>query len=277
MASSDDDEDLKAAIALSLADQAASPSGSRSPVHNHAAGHSKRNPIVVDLIDDSDEADEEYMPEAARSRTTSLTEAPDEEDATKPGDPETVPSSEAVHGHVQASDTVKTSFQLLDRKKMEEERLARLKRKASVSPPRLRRDKQRAPCPVSPPRPRREKEPRQCPESGPPVSSSTKDLQENTIDQRPATVRPASEAAVHLPSTSSGLQFPHGVVRKTWAFGYPREDDIKIEEVLQKNDLSTAVLSAFQWDVEWLMSKIDLNKTKMIFVMQAKDEATVGA
>jgi hypothetical protein len=47
----------------------------------------------------------------------------------------------------------------------------------------------------------------------------------------------------------SGIQYPNGVVKKTWAFGYDRQgDDIKIEEVLQKSDLELAVLSAFQLD-----------------------------
>lgn len=54
------------------------------------------------------------------------------------------------------------------------------------------------------------------------------------------------------------LQFPDGAVKRTWAFGYPREnDDIKIEEVIQKQNLELAILSAFQIDAEWITSKLN--------------------
>ncbi|OBT73845.1 hypothetical protein VF21_06701 [Pseudogymnoascus sp. 05NY08] len=67
----------------------------------------------------------------------------------------------------------------------------------------------------------------------------------------------------------SGVQYPHGVVKQTWAFGFPRSGDIKIEEVLQKNDLDLAVLSSFQWDQEWILSKLNMARTKLILVAQA--------
>lgn len=69
-----------------------------------------------------------------------------------------------------------------------------------------------------------------------------------------------------------GIQFPNGTVKKTWAYGYPRQDDIKIEEVLQKEDLELAVLSAFQWDEEWILRKLNMRKTKVICVVQAESE-----
>jgi hypothetical protein len=53
-------------------------------------------------------------------------------------------------------------------------------------------------------------------------------------------------------------------VKKTWAYGYPREDDIKIEEVFQKADLELAVLSAFQVEPEWVESKLN-QTTKIIW------------
>ncbi|KAG9239404.1 tyrosyl-DNA phosphodiesterase domain protein [Amylocarpus encephaloides] len=73
-------------------------------------------------------------------------------------------------------------------------------------------------------------------------------------------------------SVAPGIQYPDGVVKKTWAYGFPRQgDDIKIEEVLQKSDLEHAVLSAFQIDAEWIQTKLDV-KTKVIWVLQAKTE-----
>ncbi|KAF1810319.1 phospholipase D/nuclease [Eremomyces bilateralis CBS 781.70] len=67
--------------------------------------------------------------------------------------------------------------------------------------------------------------------------------------------------------------FPNvrGLLRKTWVFGQPRDNDIKIEEVLRPSDLRLAVLSAFQWDMEWILNKVKPT-TKLVFVMEAKEE-----
>ncbi len=65
-------------------------------------------------------------------------------------------------------------------------------------------------------------------------------------------------------------------MKKTWVYGQARlGDDIKIEEVLQKTQLELAVLSSFQWDEDWLMSKVDITRTKLILVAFAADEAQV--
>ncbi|KAI8298522.1 Tyrosyl-DNA phosphodiesterase 1 [Colletotrichum sp. SAR11_59] len=69
------------------------------------------------------------------------------------------------------------------------------------------------------------------------------------------------------------LPFAKGAFRRTWARGYPRTGDIKIEEVLQKEQLQLAVLSSFQWDEEWLLSKIDCRRTKMVLVAYAANDA----
>jgi hypothetical protein len=69
-----------------------------------------------------------------------------------------------------------------------------------------------------------------------------------------------------------GVHFLEGVVKKTWAQGYARENDIKIDEILQKNDLKFAVLSAFQWDTEWILRKLDLGMTRLVCVVQAESE-----
>lgn len=75
-------------------------------------------------------------------------------------------------------------------------------------------------------------------------------------------------------SASTTLQYPNGVIKRTWAFGHARTgNDIKIEEVLEKSTLRIGVLSAFQWDTEWILSKINMAQSKLIFVMQAKEQA----
>jgi hypothetical protein len=143
----------------------------------------------------------------------------------------------------------------LDRKKMEEERLARLgKRKASQLD-----DGQPSVRPIQRPR-----------MAGSPSMPSTAAPREEAKPMEPKVAAPASTPA------PCRLPFPQGVVKKTWAFGRPRQgDDIKIEEVLQKHQLQLAVLSSFQWDEEWMLSKVDLARTKLILVAFAVDEAQV--
>lgn len=69
-------------------------------------------------------------------------------------------------------------------------------------------------------------------------------------------------------NTLSGIQYLNGVVKKTWVRGCPRQgDDIKIEEVLQKEDLDFAVLSAYQVDPDWVISKLE-PKTKVVMVLR---------
>ena len=128
------------------------------------------------------------------------------------------------------------SFLGLDRKAMEQERLAR-KRKASVSPPPPRKAaKESAACTAS--------------------SSRANDIHN-----------------LHPPMSPEPL-YLDGVVKKTWASGHERNVDINIEEVLQRNNLNLAVLSSFQWDVQWLLSKLDTRTTQLYLVMQAKGDAT---
>ncbi|KAK6004900.1 hypothetical protein QM012_007679 [Aureobasidium pullulans] len=89
----------------------------------------------------------------------------------------------------------------------------------------------------------------------------------------PPTSRPAKKIKEQS-GESPALQYPHGIVKKTWAFGHARgNNDIKIEEVLEKSTLRTALLSAFQWETNWIMAKLNLQQTKVIMVMQADNDA----
>ena len=135
----------------------------------------------------------------------------------------------------------------LDRKQMEQERLARKRKASSDSPP--------------PPRKTGAK-------GRPPAILPT---QETTTAVLPAAALPIVTSA----SSGKGPVFLEGTVKKTWAFGHERKgDDIKLEEVLQKHDLCLAVLSSFQWDIDWLLAKINTINTHLTLVMQAKDQST---
>lgn len=95
--------------------------------------------------------------------------------------------------------------------------------------------------------------------------------------QRSISPLPTSRSAKRIREQSDespSLQYPRGTVKKTWAFGHARStNDIKIEEVLEKSTLRTALLSAFQWDTNWIMAKLNLQQTKVIMVMQADNDA----
>ena len=160
---------------------------------------------------------------------------------------ETAPKSDGISG---LAATVQACGILgLDRATMERERLARAKkRKASISPP----------APAS----KRMN-----------TSGTGAQKRSPVISQKSSQKSHDSENVVTdaLPN----LRFPRGRVLKTWAFGHPRGgDDIKLEEVLRKDDLQLAVLSSFIWDTEWLFRKLDLSRTRVICAMQAKDEMT---
>ncbi|KAL3448542.1 tyrosyl-DNA phosphodiesterase-domain-containing protein [Aspergillus insuetus] len=247
-----EDEALRAAIAASLEDV-------QTPVQTQANNNVKS---VVDLTGDSDDDDNDVMPPFPKSKSvigsetsrevSVLDDADEDEDleraialslkaASGQDNPwaETVTIS-PVKKQIQTKDEVlpensAQSFLSMDRKKMEEERLARLaKRKAEDGPG---------------PDQRNVKQPR--------IEASVQHTQ------------------ISGPSSAPSIQFPDGTVKKTFAFGYRRtHEDIKIEEVLQKSNLELAVLSSFMWDMDWLFSKVDLRNTRFIMVMQAKDDAT---
>ncbi|KAF2863232.1 phospholipase D/nuclease [Piedraia hortae CBS 480.64] len=138
----------------------------------------------------------------------------------------------------------------LDRKAMEEERLARLaSRKRTISPPPLR---------------------------GPSKLARVEPSGSRGLATAPTRTSEISHSRSE--KSNSGLAYPDGVVKKTWAYGHSRNgQDVKIEEVLEPSTLRTAVLSSFQWDVEWVLSKLRTppsgGSTKCVFVMHAKEDA----
>lgn len=103
----------------------------------------------------------------------------------------------------------------------------------------------------------------------PPALSSQSRMTAVTRDD----IKPENPQPRPIAASRPDLKYPAGVVLKTWAFGHERTgNDIKIEEVLEKRTLRTAVLSAFQWNTQWLFPKLELPRTKLILIMQAKTE-----
>jgi hypothetical protein len=148
----------------------------------------------------------------------------------------------------------------IDRKQMEQERLARLaKRKAESSPP------------LGQPAPKASKI-----TDHQPLSTAHASLpQKATVPH--AYIASATNDSRDQPTAKPLMQYPLGLVKKTHVAKKLRTgNDITIEEVLQSADLNVAVLSSFMWDIEWLFSKFDTRKTRFILMMGAKEEATVS-
>ncbi|KAG6991123.1 hypothetical protein G7Y79_00057g091050 [Physcia stellaris] len=140
----------------------------------------------------------------------------------------------------------------LNRKAMEEERLSRKRKAASISPP----------------------PPRKAPKTASTAPATKAVTKFNNLTIPTSDPSSLAKPATTTPDTK-GLIFPLGTIKKTWAFRHARVgNDIKIEEILQRSTLTLAVLSSFQWDVEWLLTKVDIRNTKVVMVMQAHDEAT---
>ncbi|GME48188.1 Phospholipase d nuclease [Neofusicoccum parvum] len=70
-------------------------------------------------------------------------------------------------------------------------------------------------------------------------------------------------------------QYLDGTIKRTWAYGCARGNDIKLEEVLQKTDLTHLLVSTFNFDVEWWMNKIDFSTVKQTWIVGAQDDEQV--
>lgn len=231
MEDSDDDEQLRQAIALSIQDQTSSSKPPLRPVHPIA------NREIISLDSDDDELSVQTNPKLKFQIDLHSEDIP----STAP--PEKLPQNSLG----------------LDRRAMEQERLAR-KRRADGTPL-CAQDSVLESRSIQAP------------------IQNTSHRPEKRIAQPPQQDKPPHTSTPQALSSSSkilkraGPVFLDGAVKKTWALLRERADDIRLEEVLQSDDLKLAVLSAFQWDIPWLMKKLKGN-TRVIFVMQAKGQAT---
>ncbi|KAF2269745.1 phospholipase D/nuclease [Lojkania enalia] len=232
MASSDDDEDLKRAIVMSLEDSqpaGTTPSSSANTGTDSAnEDEDLRRAIALSLqeseITNRKESDQPSTVDCASSQGRYAFPLPHLNDYQSHNSLGSIPVTSA---------SIKPSSGLLglDRKAMEAERLARLgKRKRSPSPKR-------------------------------PSKMAIKPERENELSR--------DNTNIH-----SLIQYSRGSIKRTWAFQHPRTDDIKIEELLQPSTLNIAVLSAFDFDVDWMFSKLNPLDVKQIWIMNAKGEDT---
>ncbi|KAF2821966.1 phospholipase D/nuclease [Ophiobolus disseminans] len=231
---SSDDDELKLAMALSM--QQSSPETPKFKVAN----------VAIDLTSDTeDEGDDEDMRRAIALSLQEATVLSDSEAPLKSPLRRFSASSNPVQGKeaaqpsagpvsTRASDGSSSLFGL-DRKSMEQERLVRLgKRKRDSLPERP--SKQVATMPT-------------------------------TTSIQPPSVKSFS-------FQNGTVQYPKGIIKRTFANRYPRTDDITLEEVLQADSVDIAIISSFEWDSEWLWNKLNPLKVKQIWIMNAKDGDT---
>ncbi|ESZ92279.1 hypothetical protein SBOR_7319 [Sclerotinia borealis F-4128] len=270
MSDSEFDEDLKRAIALSLGQTSSS-----LPTR-------EKSLIDLTVSDDDDDLD---APVASHFKFAQADPIHNTSTDEKVGTSSRVPS--------QPSSTVLNG---LNRKQMEVERIARVQYKSRAPDAISKKRKASISSPASSPGERRQPKASRLEAT---LSREADDDDQNKSTDRNSTSGGTGRALDRIssgfterdPETGTsvitenlprdtkpgsvsgiGVQFPHGVVKKTWADGFPREDDIKIEEVLQSADLTHALLSAFQIEPDWIISKISPG-TKVIWVLQAKNES----
>ncbi|KAH7402940.1 tyrosyl-DNA phosphodiesterase-domain-containing protein [Pyrenochaeta sp. MPI-SDFR-AT-0127] len=234
MPSSDDDEDFKKAIAISLQP------GSLGVPQTSASTRS-----IVDLTSDTEDENEDDN--LRRAIELSLSQVNEEHSLgemtvkrTHVADASVTrisPSKLLAQSTTKGPRATDGSLKSMgfNRKVMEQERLARLgKRKREPSPELLSKQKMRS----------------------------------------PAIEAPLKASTLNVPRTAALLQYPSGTIKRTFAVKFPRTDDITIDEVLQADSLNIAVISSFMWDTEWLYKRLDPKLVKQIWLMNARDHET---
>ncbi|KAJ6264750.1 Tyrosyl-DNA phosphodiesterase [Drechslerella dactyloides] len=247
MADDSYDDDLAEAIRRSLADQGGSSEPSRSRPKStaptsttHVKIKKEEEPSIIVLDSDDDAEDDKEMAIKREEQADTPSVKKEEQDEQKP----------------------KLSTMLnLDRAQMEKDRLARRKRKTSDDShvPQAKHVKTLATQTLT-----FKKE-----ESADPPSESSTSRRGPFMTLRDLQERVASYVPRHT-------QYFDGVVKKTYVQGRDRTpDDIKLEEVFQKDTLQTAVLSAYVWEFIWVLQKLNVGECDLVLVLHAKEDEMV--
>ncbi|KAJ5660842.1 uncharacterized protein N7484_000214 [Penicillium longicatenatum] len=243
----DEEQDpmLKEAIEASLRDD----SGNTGPF---LPSQAPRN--VVDLTYDSDDQSDvkEVFP-----KSNSVVESDSDEEAEQGMHDDEAELRRAIAMSLQdlqsEVEPVEPGLLGLNRKRMEQERLARIqKRKAreSASPPGQPQAKLYKTEPIS--------------TGTPSVSHAKPSSPSSSSKDSIARIRPTARLA---------LQWPLGTVKKTHVANTIRGDnEITIEEVIQRGDLELGIFSSFLWDMEWFFTKCDTWRTRFLLIMHAKEQ-----
>lgn len=102
---------------------------------------------------------------------------------------------------------------------------------------------------------------------------NTIDLTDGNTDEE-APLEHVIESPLNQCFPEKSLKFERGEVRLTTSERHPKKNSshISIEELLDRSNLEQAVLSAFQVDLEWLAGKLDIGRTDVWLVCEAKNQ-----
>ncbi|KAF3124915.1 hypothetical protein TWF703_011123 [Orbilia oligospora] len=247
----DYDADLAEAIRLSLMDQGSGDTNAAATTTKSTRIKKEEIDPPIIILDDSDDDDKILVKKAIKKE-----EEQEQRERSKG-------KSKAIKKENIKDERSKPSGLLgLDRGQMERERLARLKRKTPDDSyvPQAKHAKSLATQDLT----IKKEEPTESSSAGPSKSTrgpfmTLRDLQERVTNYVPR-----------------ATQYHDGTVKKTYIQGVARTpDDITIEEVLQKDTLQTAVLSAYQWDFLWILGKIKTGECDLVLVLHAKEDEVV--
>lgn len=196
-----------------------------------------------------DISDEPTMSGPSQSSASAGSSTANKAESNQPPQPSQQPQFNAKSG---------TAFDMaaLDRKKMEQERLARLTKTQG------KRKAEEALVDTSSKSAQR------------PKVADDAGVAQPSLRQQAPSLNSNVQAAQQDPGAAR-LQYPKGIVLKTWVRDVPRGNDIKIEEVFRKDELELAILSSFQWDEDWLVSKLNLSSTRVLLIAFANNDAQV--
>lgn len=176
------------------------------------------------------------------------------------------------------STTPMFSLASLDRKQMEQERLNRvaLKRKRDVGQQEGEGDEDRGN--------KVQRIDSGSTLSGPPRNKASmagsKAAQKLSLHTSTSKGPSATATDMHSSSSSSSSsawatpnRYPDGAVLKTFIAGHPAHQTIDFATLIAPAArLESCVLSSFIWDFDWLVPHFDTRRTKMLFVMHAKNQ-----
>ncbi|KAK6507004.1 hypothetical protein TWF481_005460 [Arthrobotrys musiformis] len=258
----DYDADLAEAIRLSLMDQGDSDALATITKPTRIKEEEIEQPIII--LDDSDD---DFKDDKSLVKKVIKKEEEPEQERSK-GKTKAIKKENATikKENVQDEKQKLSGLLGLNRAQMERERLARLKRKTPDDSyePQAKHSKSLATHELKVKKEVKKEEPTEQPVAGPSSSGRGPFMTLRDLQQRVTNYVPRA------------TQYRDGIVKKTYIQGVARTpDDITIEEVLQKDTLQTAVLSAYQWDFLWVLGKIKTGECDLVLVLHAKEDELV--
>ncbi|KAK4946993.1 hypothetical protein LTR10_014135 [Elasticomyces elasticus] len=268
--SDDEEEELKRAIALSLQDTDAAQGNNKKKAASRMTSSQpdelRKNTTKSVLGDQVESEDATLSPSPIMQSTSDALP-----DRTAQATMTAAPASDATDPTTTTLANPPPAFSLagLGRQQMEQERMARLKRKhqgdnddePAQKAPRVTQTGTVAAT-----------QPRTTRISPPPLQRQVRQATTTTgeFPSRKAGT-PSNTATAASPWDTTPNRYPNGKVFQTFVAGYPADNTIDFPTLIaDKSSLESCLLSSFIWDFDWLFPHFDLKHTKFQLVMHAK-------